>query len=179
MCRTKKQGGQAFLFIAVLLLLAPVTLAHKESPESFSLEGTTMLAYSKKPLLPAVGDEVVFQLELIPRGEEPLEAEYDVKFHIYSDESFTDWEEGTEEKRIVVLGQYEGENTGEGFYSASHVFDTPGLYHVAVSVEHDGKVLSKEHHMTMIEPRSPGPLFWSWMIAVLLIVLFGVKLKIW
>ena len=155
--------------------------AHKEPPQSFSLEGTTMLMYELEPRQPVVGDEVTFLLELIPRTDAPLESDYEVKFHIYADESFTAWDTGEPEdnKRIVLLGSYDGEEVRDGLYTARHVFDTPATYHVAVSVEHDGEVLSKEHHMLLVEPRAPGPLFWSWLGLMLGAVMLGVILKVW
>lgn len=163
------------------LLLLPSAFGHKSPPESYDLEGTTMIRYTQKPLLPAVGDEVRFLIELIPRSEEPLEEAYSVRFTIYADESFTEWHDNLahEHEQKVILGEYSGEEVRSYLYEASHIFETPRTYHVEVQVEHDGQTLSEQHQMVLVEPRSPGPLFWGWLIVMLIGVLLGAKREVW
>ena len=81
-------------FICILPLvfvLLPAAVAHKSPTESYTLEGETMIVFTTRPLLPAVGEEVHFEFRLIPRGEMPLADQYDVDFMVYYDDSVQEW----------------------------------------------------------------------------------------
>lgn len=161
------------LFVVVGLVLILSVLAHKDAAVSSDTTSEYRINTGFTPIHAAVGQEQSMFVDIQNKDDLTQKQGLSVEFNVYKDAiSIADVIPANLESEILAI-----ENE-PGIYSGTYTFTESGNFLITVNIYEDGDLISKSSKNMSVEPNSPSPVFWYYMLAIIIIGGFLARINI-